>query len=126
MARAAATNDHPSISYAWADLEHLKLPEAAFDLVYSSLALHYVEDLDGLFRAVVEEMKSVSGKTANKLTARIGDDDADVDSLDVNMNGRRRLRGALREADGRGRAPAERGDSGVSRERDRPRSDQAQ
>lgn len=35
-----------------ADLERLDLPESAFDLAYSSLALHYVEDIATLFATV--------------------------------------------------------------------------
>jgi SAM-dependent methyltransferase len=46
-----ATND-PSITYARADLERLDLPAAAFDLAYSSLALHYIDDLAGLLAVV--------------------------------------------------------------------------
>ena len=38
----------PAIDYARADMERLALPLAAFDLVYSSLALHYVANLEGL------------------------------------------------------------------------------
>src|SRR5207302_6954687 len=41
-----------TITYAKADLEKLDLPEAAFDLAYSSLALHYIEDLAGMFRII--------------------------------------------------------------------------
>jgi SAM-dependent methyltransferase len=48
LARAAAATTDPAISYQRADLERLELPPAAFDLVYSSLALHYVEGLDRL------------------------------------------------------------------------------
>jgi SAM-dependent methyltransferase len=56
LARAAADNAAAAITYARADLERLALPPAAFDLVYSSLALHYVEDLDGLLRTVHRAM----------------------------------------------------------------------
>jgi SAM-dependent methyltransferase len=52
LAQAATANPAPAITYARADLERLDLPEARFDLVYSSLALHYVEDLAGLLRNV--------------------------------------------------------------------------
>lgn len=46
-----------------ADLEKLDLPEARFDLAYSSLAFHYIEDLPGLLenihRALVAGAKLV-------------------------------------------------------------------
>jgi SAM-dependent methyltransferase len=41
-----------AITYARADLEHLALPEASFELAYSSLALHYIENLAGVFATV--------------------------------------------------------------------------
>ncbi|WP_323121744.1 class I SAM-dependent methyltransferase [Burkholderia alba] len=49
LARAAATTPHTSVRYRRADLETLDLPDAAFDLVYSSLAFHYIEHLPALF-----------------------------------------------------------------------------
>ena len=49
LARARATTADPAITYARADLERLSLAEGAFDLVYSSLTLHYLENLRGLF-----------------------------------------------------------------------------
>lgn len=49
-ARAAATDS--AVAYAKADLERLDLPEGAFDLAYSSLAFHYVEDIARLFRTI--------------------------------------------------------------------------
>ncbi len=52
LAQAAEANSAPAIIYARADLERLDLPESGFDLIYSSLALHYVEDLAGLLRSV--------------------------------------------------------------------------
>jgi len=48
IARAKAENAHPAITYDIADLEQLELPQAAFDLAYSSLAFHYVEDFGRL------------------------------------------------------------------------------
>ena len=44
------------VRYERADLETLVLPEAAFDLVYSSLALHYVADLGRLVRVVAASL----------------------------------------------------------------------
>lgn len=52
LARARAGTTDGAIDYARADLERLDLPEAAFDLAYSSLALHYIEDLAGLLARV--------------------------------------------------------------------------
>ena len=48
LARARATTADAAIVYSRADMERLALPVAAFDLVYSSLALHYVVDLEWL------------------------------------------------------------------------------
>ncbi len=52
LARARAMTSDAAIAYSRADLERLDLPEASFDLAYSSLALHYVEDLAGLLATV--------------------------------------------------------------------------
>lgn len=52
LARARETTSDSAIIYARADLERLDLAEGAFDLVYSSLALHYIENLRGLFERV--------------------------------------------------------------------------
>jgi SAM-dependent methyltransferase len=56
LTRAAAANPAAVISYTRADLEQLELPQAAFDLVYSSLALHYIEDLAKLLRTIHQAM----------------------------------------------------------------------
>ena len=52
LARARAETRDAAITYVRADMERPALPAAAFDLVYSSLALHYIADLDGLIAAV--------------------------------------------------------------------------
>jgi SAM-dependent methyltransferase len=56
LARARATTADPAIAYARADMERLELPRASFDLAYSSLALHYIEDLAGLLATVHEAL----------------------------------------------------------------------
>ena len=52
LAQARATTQDPAVSYARADMEDLELPAGSFDLAYSSLALHYVENLDRLVGVV--------------------------------------------------------------------------
>jgi len=52
LARARETTADPAITYRRADLETLTLPEAAFDLTYSSLTLHYLVNLPALFTAI--------------------------------------------------------------------------
>jgi ubiquinone/menaquinone biosynthesis C-methylase UbiE len=48
LVQAKETTDAPSITYIQADKEHLELQPKSFDVVYSSLALHYVENLNEL------------------------------------------------------------------------------
>jgi SAM-dependent methyltransferase len=52
LARARAMTSDPAITYAKADLERLDLPKAGFELAFSSLALHYVQDLEGVLAKV--------------------------------------------------------------------------
>lgn len=52
LAQGRATTQDRAITYTRADMEDLDLPAGSFDLAYSSLALHYVENLNGLIREV--------------------------------------------------------------------------
>jgi ubiquinone/menaquinone biosynthesis C-methylase UbiE len=52
LARARATTPDTAIVYQKADLEQFDLPSSRVDLVYSSLALHYIEHLDRLMSTV--------------------------------------------------------------------------
>ena len=52
LKRAIEMTSDDAIVYRKFDLEQTELPEAGFDLVFSSLALHYVENLGRVFRSV--------------------------------------------------------------------------
>jgi ubiquinone/menaquinone biosynthesis C-methylase UbiE len=52
LARSRATTEDPAITYSKADMEHVELPRASFDLVYSSLSFHYIEHLNRLMSEV--------------------------------------------------------------------------
>jgi len=52
LARARAMTDDAAIIYARADLETIKLPPKTYRLVYSSLALHYLNNLEALLGEV--------------------------------------------------------------------------
>lgn len=52
LARARETTSDPAITYRQADLETLELPAESFDLAYSSLTLHYLEQPGRLFATV--------------------------------------------------------------------------
>jgi ubiquinone/menaquinone biosynthesis C-methylase UbiE len=56
LARSRATTQDTAIVYTRADLEHLKLSLEAFNVVYSSLALHYIENLNGLMSEVYRSL----------------------------------------------------------------------
>ncbi|GGC16126.1 SAM-dependent methyltransferase [Oxalicibacterium flavum] len=49
LTRARASTTDRRIAYRHADLEHVRLGRSGFDLVYSSLVLHYLENLPRLF-----------------------------------------------------------------------------
>jgi SAM-dependent methyltransferase len=61
VARARADTVDPAIEYRIADLETLELPEAAFDLVYSALAFHYVADFQRLVRVIHKALVAGGG-----------------------------------------------------------------
>jgi ubiquinone/menaquinone biosynthesis C-methylase UbiE len=47
-----------AIIYRQEDLEQVKLPEDTYDLAYSSLTLHYIEDLPKLLKTIYQSLKS--------------------------------------------------------------------
>lgn len=57
LEQARKTTSAANIQYARADLEQLDLPASSFDLAYSSLALHYIKDLSGLFKNIHAALK---------------------------------------------------------------------
>src|SRR5215470_659848 len=61
LARARAGSSDAAITYLRADMEQLALSAASFDLIYSSLALHYVEHL-GVLMAEVHRALAPGGR----------------------------------------------------------------
>ncbi|MDH7800341.1 MULTISPECIES: class I SAM-dependent methyltransferase [unclassified Rhizobium] len=57
LRRAAEINGGPGIEYRRAAIEDIDFAPASFDLVLSSLALHYVRDLDTAFAGVFAALK---------------------------------------------------------------------
>ncbi|MDN2710725.1 class I SAM-dependent methyltransferase [Janthinobacterium sp. SUN118] len=57
LAQARSMGRHTAVSYARLDLEQLSLPPAGYDLVYSSLAFHYIERFDALLAAIRHGLK---------------------------------------------------------------------
>jgi SAM-dependent methyltransferase len=56
LERAAADTSDNRITYQRQDLESVDLPTAAFDVAYSSLALHYLADLDRILGRVHQSL----------------------------------------------------------------------
>ena len=56
LARARSDAPDPAVTYVRADMERLELPAQSFGLVYSSLALHYVVNLNGLIAQVYRSL----------------------------------------------------------------------
>ena len=57
LAQARSMGNQETVEYARLDLEQLALPPATYDLVYSSLAFHYIEQFDALLAAIVHGLK---------------------------------------------------------------------
>ncbi len=57
LERARAQTADARIRYDRTDLEKLQLPKAGFDLVYSSLAFHYIEGFAGLLSTIRQALK---------------------------------------------------------------------
>lgn len=57
LERARRETADPRVAYERADLEGYTPPAGTFDLAYSSLAFHYIEDLAGLFGRVHAALK---------------------------------------------------------------------
>jgi SAM-dependent methyltransferase len=52
LAQAKALTSVARVTYERADLESFELPEASFDVAYSSLVLHYISDVGAFFTKV--------------------------------------------------------------------------
>ncbi|OMP68821.1 SAM-dependent methyltransferase [Agrobacterium tumefaciens] len=57
LARGKAETQDSLISYIRADMETLELAPDSYDLVYSSLAFHYIKKLQGLMKEVYTSLK---------------------------------------------------------------------
>ena len=58
IAEALRRNAAPGVTYRVCGLEEYAYPPEAFDLVLSNLALHYVADLDAVYRGVFRTLRS--------------------------------------------------------------------
>ena len=56
IVEAVKRNAAPGINYRVCSLQDYEYPAAAYDLVVSNLVLHYVEDLDGVYRRIHETL----------------------------------------------------------------------
>nr|WP_314619126.1 class I SAM-dependent methyltransferase [uncultured Pseudomonas sp.] len=56
LERARRDTHDPAIEYRSADLDQLQLPPAAFDLAYSALTFHYVQDFARLVRTLAQAL----------------------------------------------------------------------
>lgn len=75
---ARRRNPGPAVEYRLCPIEEYDYPEAAWDCVISNLALHYVADLDAVYRAVRRTLKPGGTFVFNiehpSFTAGIGQD----------------------------------------------------
>ncbi len=52
-----AASSYPECDFKTMDMEHLDFPDQSFDLAYSSLAIHYIEDWHQVFSEVYRVLK---------------------------------------------------------------------
>ncbi|WP_227460262.1 class I SAM-dependent methyltransferase [Laribacter hongkongensis] len=57
LERAQALTNSEAIMYQCCDLEQLSLPAQSFDLAYSSLALHYLRDINRFFDCLSQAVR---------------------------------------------------------------------
>lgn len=57
LERARTMTDDEAIEYVRADLEMVELPPDSFELAYSSLALHYLRNLDRLIAQIFDSLR---------------------------------------------------------------------
>jgi ubiquinone/menaquinone biosynthesis C-methylase UbiE len=57
LTRAGTMTDDPAITYVRSDMEQLTIEADAFDLVYSSLAFHYIAGLDRLLAQIYRALR---------------------------------------------------------------------
>lgn len=58
IAEAKKRNPNPKIQYEVCGLEEYDYPKDTYDCVVSNLVLHYIEDLNGIYRKVFQTLKS--------------------------------------------------------------------
>ena len=78
VGEARARNAHPRITYRKCGLEEYEYPPEAFDCAIANLVLHYVEDLDPVYRAVRRTLRPGGALVLNiehpVFTAGVGQD----------------------------------------------------
>lgn len=57
LEKAKALTVHPAVTYSIGDLDTIELEKDLHDLVFSSLAFHYLKNLNKLFRQVYDRLK---------------------------------------------------------------------
>jgi SAM-dependent methyltransferase len=57
IAEAIKRNTHEKIDYQLCSLQDYDYPAASFDLVVSNLVLHYVKDLDAIYRRIYKTLR---------------------------------------------------------------------
>lgn len=57
LAKAKEFPEHPTVTYERADLETLQLPLNSYDVIFSSLTLHYIKRLPELVKTISQALK---------------------------------------------------------------------